>query len=135
MNSAIKSVGLCLNGYPRVVLDVELAKLDCPLYHSPCCFRLVYGLLDGLISHHHDGVRLKVWSQFARSYYQRECNLFNLWVLGFCTLKSLTDLLNWSCFLSSSRIKAALTAMADTAKYKYKFTPSLDRLKKGRLLK
>ena len=85
---------LRLNGCLRVVLDVELAKLDCPLDHSPCCLRLVHGLLDGLVHHYQDGVRLKIRSQLTRSYYQRERNLLNSWVLGFYPLESLANVVN-----------------------------------------
>ena len=37
--------------------------------------------------------------------------------------------------MSSSLINAALTAVSDTAKYKYKLSPCLDGLKKGGLLR
>ena len=60
---------LCLNGCPRLVLDLKLAKLDCPLDHSPCCLGLIHGLLDGLVCHYQNGVSLKVRSQLAWSYY------------------------------------------------------------------
>ena len=51
---------LCLDCSPRVVLDVELVKLDCPLDHSPCYVRFVHGPFDGLVCHYQDGVCLEV---------------------------------------------------------------------------
>ena len=40
-----------------------------------------------------------------------------------------------SCLPSSSQIKATLTVVVDIAKYKYMFSPSLDELKKGGLIR
>ena len=48
-----------------VVLDVELAKLDRPLDHSPYFLELVHRLLNGLVRHYQDGVHLEIWLQLA----------------------------------------------------------------------
>ena len=89
---------MCLNGYPGVVLNVELAKLNCPLDHSPSCLGLVHGLLDGLICYYQDRVHLKVRSQLTRSYYWCKCNLFDPGIPGFYSLEGLTDVVNWELF-------------------------------------
>ena len=82
-----------------MVLNVELAKLDHPLDHFPYCLGLVHGLLNGLVRHYQDGVCLEIRSQLVQSYYQCECNLLNPWVLGFCPLESLADVVNGELFL------------------------------------
>ena len=51
---------LRFNSRPGVVLNIELAKLDGPLDHSPCCLGLVHRLLNRLVHHYQDGVRLKI---------------------------------------------------------------------------
>ena len=89
---------LCLNGRLWAVLDVELAKLDFPLYHSQNCLELVHGLSDELVRHYQDRVRLKVRSQLARIYYQHKCNLFDTGILGLCSLESLTNIVKCELF-------------------------------------
>ena len=46
-----------------MVLSVELAKFDYPLDHPSCSLGLIYRLLDGLVCHHQDGVRLEAGTQ------------------------------------------------------------------------
>ena len=50
-----------------MVLSVELAKFDYPLDHPSCSLGLVYRLLDVLVCHHQDGVRLEVRTQLNKA--------------------------------------------------------------------
>ena len=50
---------LHFNSRLRVLLNFELSKLDGLLDHSSYCLGLVHGLLNWLVHHYQDGVRLK----------------------------------------------------------------------------
>ena len=51
---------LCFDGCFGVVLNIKLAKLDCPLNHSSCCLRFIHGLFGRLVCYDQDRVCLKI---------------------------------------------------------------------------
>ena len=81
-------------GHPRFVLDVELTKLDGPLYHSSYGFEFIHFLLGGLVCHYYDRVCLKVWTKFPRGHYHGKCDLLHMWVFGFSPLEGLADIIH-----------------------------------------
>lgn len=77
-----------------MIFYVELAELDCPLYHSSYHFGFVHCFFDGLVRHHNDGIGLKVWTKFSRSHNQGEGDLLYTRIPRLDTLEILADVIH-----------------------------------------
>jgi len=86
----------CLGFYSHLglVFDVELTELNGPLHHLSCGFRFIHHLLDELVHHHYDRVRLKVWTKLLGGNNKGKCDLLHARVFGFSPLESLANIIH-----------------------------------------
>ena len=60
---------LSFNGYPRLILYIELTELDGPLHHLSNSLRFIHYFLNGLIRDYYNQVSLKVRTKFSGGHF------------------------------------------------------------------